>query len=55
MGTITDRDPGTTEHGRPTGAELVGTAVKAAGELTQIGVQISGRLIKRAVKTLPKP
>jgi hypothetical protein len=43
------------EHGRPGGVELVSTAVKAAGELTQVGLTIGGRIIKRAVGKLPKP
>jgi hypothetical protein len=43
------------EHGRPSGVELVTTAVKAAGELTQVGLSIGGRIIKRAVDKLPKP
>jgi hypothetical protein len=43
------------ESGRPSGVELVTTAVQAAGELTQIGLTIGGRIIKRAVGRLPKP
>jgi hypothetical protein len=43
------------ESGRPSGVELVTTAVQAAGELTQIGLTIGGRIIKRAVDRLPKP
>jgi hypothetical protein len=43
------------ERGRPSGVELVSTAVQAAGELTQIGLTIGGRIIKRAVDRLPKP
>ena len=55
MGTIGDREQPSPEHGRPTGTELVTTAVQAAGELTQIGLTIGGRIIKRAVDRLPKP
>ena len=43
------------ETGRPSGVELVTTAVQAAGELTQIGLTIGGRIVKRAVDRLPKP
>jgi hypothetical protein len=39
----------------PKGAELVTTAVQAAGELAQIGVSLGGRAVKRAVGRLPKP
>jgi hypothetical protein len=55
MGTIGDREQPSPEHGRPTGTELVTTAVQAAGELAQIGLTIGGRIIKRAVDRLPKP
>jgi len=40
--------------GRPSGGEIVTTAVKAAGELTQIGLAVGGKLLKRAVDRLPK-
>jgi hypothetical protein len=43
------------EHGRPSGVELVTTAVQAAGELTQIGLTIGGQIVKRAVDRLPRP
>jgi hypothetical protein len=39
----------------PSGAELVSTVVKAAGEVAQIGITVSGQIIKRAVDRLPKP
>jgi hypothetical protein len=60
MGTTGERgpaqgEPASPEHGRPTGVELVTTAVQAAGELTQIGLSLGGRLVKRAVGRLPKP
>jgi hypothetical protein len=35
--------------------ELVTTAGQAAGELTQIGLTIGGRLLKRVFDRLPKP
>src|SRR5829696_7305259 len=43
------------ESGRPSAVELITTAVQAAGELTQVGLTIGGRLVKRAVDRLPKP
>jgi hypothetical protein len=43
------------EHGRPSGVELVATAIQAAGEVAQIGLAIGGRIVKRAVDRLPKP
>jgi hypothetical protein len=50
-----EREQPSPEHGRPSGVELVTTAVQAAGELTQIGLTIGGQIIKRAVDRLPKP
>jgi len=49
--------PPPTEHpgGPPRGTEIVTTAVQAAGELAQIGVTVSGQLIKRAAKRIPRP
>jgi len=58
MGTsgVRERDEAPSpESGRPSGVELVTTAVQAAGELTQIGLTIGGKLVKRAVDRLPKP
>ena len=55
MGTSGERDQPSPERGRPSGVELVTTAVQAAGELTQIGLTIGGKIIKRAVNRLPKP
>ena len=49
------RDERPPESGRPSGTELVGTAVKAAGEFTQFGLSVGGRIIKRAARRLPKP
>ena len=39
----------------PKGAELVGTAVRAAGELAQIGIAVGGRALKSAIERLPRP
>jgi hypothetical protein len=41
--------------GRPSGSELAGNAVKAAGELAQVGVTIGGQLLKRALERVPRP
>ena len=56
IGTTTLRDqPASAESGRPSGTELVTGAVKAAGQVAQLGLAISGRLVKKAVERLPKP
>ena len=39
----------------PSGAELVTTAIQAAGELAQIGLTVGGQVLKRAVNRLPQP
>ncbi|HEY7619638.1 MAG TPA: hypothetical protein VH834_07690 [Solirubrobacteraceae bacterium] len=39
----------------PRGADLIGTAVQAAGELAQIGIAASGRALKSAFQRLPRP
>jgi hypothetical protein len=39
----------------PTGADLLGTAVQAAGEIAQAGVTVGRQLLKRAVSRLPRP
>jgi DNA polymerase-3 subunit gamma/tau len=39
----------------PTGAEVLGTAVEAAGELAQAGVRAGGRLVRGALSLLPRP
>jgi hypothetical protein len=41
--------------GAPTGAELVTTAIRATGELAQIGFVLGGKALKRAVDRLPRP
>jgi hypothetical protein len=48
-GYATPRDDG------PHGADLVGTAVQAVGELAQIGLAAGGRAIKSAIQRLPRP
>jgi hypothetical protein len=34
---------------------VVGTAVRAAGELAQIGLTVTGQILKRAASRLPRP
>jgi hypothetical protein len=41
--------------GPPSGTELIGTAVQAAGELAQIGLKLGTQAVKNAVGRLPKP
>jgi hypothetical protein len=56
IGTTTLRDqPASAESGPPSGPELVTGAVKAAGQVAQIGLAIGGQLVKKAVERLPKP
>lgn len=55
MGTRAARDEPEPAGGRPGGVELVSTAVQAVGELTQAGLKVGGRVVKRAVNRLPKP
>jgi hypothetical protein len=43
------------DEGVPHGAQLVTTAVQAAGELAQIGISAGGRALKSALQRLPKP
>jgi hypothetical protein len=38
-----------------TGAELVGTAVQAAGELAEIGFALGARAVRNALGRLPRP
>jgi hypothetical protein len=39
----------------PSGADLVTTAVRAAGEIAQIGIAAGGRALKSALARLPRP
>jgi hypothetical protein len=43
------------DDGVPRGAELVTTAVQAAGELAHIGLAAGGRALKSALGRLPRP
>jgi hypothetical protein len=47
------RDPA--DDDVPRGADLVGTAVQAAGELAHIGLAAGGRALKSAFQRLPRP
>jgi hypothetical protein len=39
----------------PQGVELVGTALQAAGELAQLGLELGTRALAGAVRRLPRP
>jgi hypothetical protein len=39
----------------PTGTDLVGTAVQAAGEIAQLGLTLGTRALRDAVKRIPRP
>jgi hypothetical protein len=43
------------DAGVPHGADLIGTAVQAVGELAQIGIAAGGRAVKSAFERLPRP
>jgi hypothetical protein len=45
-----DRPPQT-----PQGVELVGTAIQAAGELAQLGLELGTKALAGAVRRLPRP
>jgi hypothetical protein len=47
--------PRADDDGVPRGADLVTTAVMAAGELAQIGLAAGGRALKSALGRLPRP
>lgn len=49
------RIPPPESGGRPSGTEIVTTAVQAAGELAQIGATVGGQLLKRAARRIPRP
>src|SRR5258708_5557174 len=38
-----------------TGAEIVGTAVQAVGELAELGLALSARALRNATARLPRP
>jgi hypothetical protein len=41
--------------GRPSGPEIVTTAVQAAGELAHIGLTVGRQVLKRATDRIPRP
>lgn len=47
--------PGDRPAEPPQGVELVGTALQAAGELAQLGLQLGTRALAGAVRRLPRP
>jgi hypothetical protein len=55
IGTGGERDERSRESARPGGVEIATTAVKAAGEVAQLGLTIGGRLLKRVADRVPKP
>lgn len=55
IGTAGSRDQPSPESGRPSGTELATTAVRAVGEVAQLGITIGGHVLKRVVDRLPKP
>jgi hypothetical protein len=55
IGTAGYRDQPSDESRRPSGVELATTAVKAAGEVAQLGLTIGGHVLKRVVDRIPKP
>jgi hypothetical protein len=55
IGTAGARDQPSPESGRPSGTELATTAVRAVGEVAQLGITIGGHVLKRVVDRLPKP
>ncbi|HTE59348.1 MAG TPA: hypothetical protein VK631_03300 [Solirubrobacteraceae bacterium] len=55
IGSAGSREQPSPESARPSGLELASTAVKAAGEVAQLGLTIGGHVLKRALGRLPKP
>jgi hypothetical protein len=55
IGTRGYRDESSSESARPSGVELAGTAVRAAGEVAQLGLTVGGHVLKRVVRRLPRP
>ena len=41
--------------GAPKGTELVTTAIRATGELAQIGFVVGGQMLRRTIHRLPRP
>jgi hypothetical protein len=49
------KQPDGRRNGPPSGAELATTAVRAAGELAQIGLTVGAQVLRRAARRLPRP
>jgi hypothetical protein len=47
--------PPRSRDGRPSGAEIVTTAVQATGELARIGATVGSQLLRRAARRIPRP
>jgi hypothetical protein len=47
--------PARSGDGRPSGAEIVTTAVQATGELARIGATVGSQLLRRAARRIPRP
>src|SRR3954451_2122327 len=50
----THEPPPPTPIGAPTGTELVTTAIRATGELAQIGLTLGGQALRRTIDRFPK-
>lgn len=46
--------PARSRHGRPSGTEIVTTAVQATGELAKIGATVGSQLLRRAARRIPR-
>ena len=55
IGTTGYRDEQAEESGRPSGVEVAATAVRAAGEVAQLGLSLGGAVLKRVAGRVPKP
>ena len=51
----TEERPTTCASSLPDGPELIGTLVKAAAELAEIGLTVGARALRTAVSRLPRP
>ena len=46
--------PARSGNGRPSGTEIVTTAVQATGELARIGATVGSQLLRRAARRIPR-
>jgi hypothetical protein len=49
------KPPGERPPQAPQGVELVGTAIQAAGELAQLGLELGTKALAGAIRRLPRP